>query len=391
MSNTRSIKAVIGANFGDEGKGLMTDYFCSKVDKNNKVLNIVFNDRKGIGNTVVRGNIEHTFKHFGSGSFNSNVETYLADKFIINPIEFNKEMKRLKELGINAKVYVSRNCAVALPCDIMLNQFLNQHKSRKNGTCKEVIEVNETIVRNTKYKKETIGSIVNDLENFKSTLIDINNNYTEYRIEQLGLVLSDVEMEIITNKCVLTSYIAHFEDMLNHITIVDNSILNNYNNIVFEGSQGLLLNYGKDGKIGDSSTGLKSIMYILKDLDNYDLEVCYVTRPYFIRRGSEIFKDSCSKRDIGKSDIESENDFKYGYFDIEEVRKAIKDDITNSDKIKAEIGLSVTHLNNTNNKIILGSNNRIALAKLEKLLGIKVNYVSYTKEAKDIKIYNERG
>lgn len=387
MSNTRSIKAVIGANFGDEGKGLMTDYFCSQVDKNNKVLNIVFNDRKGIGNTVVRGNIEHTFNHFGSGSFNSNVETYLADKFIINPIEFNKEMKRLKELGINAKVYVSRNCAVALPCDIMLNQFLNQHKSIKNGTCKEVIEVNETIVRNTKYKKETIGSIVNDLENFKSTLIDINNNYTEYRIEQLGLVLSDVEMEIITNKCVLTSYIEHFEDMLNHITIVDNSILNNYNNIVFEGSQGLLLNYGKDGKIGDSSTGLKSIMHILKDLDNYDLEVCYVTRPYFTRRGSEIFKDSCSNLDIGKS----EHGFKYWYFDIEEVRKAIKDDITNLDKIKAEIGLSVTHLNNTNNKIILGSNNRIALAKLEKLLGIKVNYVSYTQEAKDIKIYNERG
>lgn len=27
----KNIKVVIGGNFGDEGKGLMTDYFCSQV------------------------------------------------------------------------------------------------------------------------------------------------------------------------------------------------------------------------------------------------------------------------------------------------------------------------------------------------------------------------
>ena len=27
----KEIKVVIGANFGDEGKGLMTDYFCGRL------------------------------------------------------------------------------------------------------------------------------------------------------------------------------------------------------------------------------------------------------------------------------------------------------------------------------------------------------------------------
>ena len=36
----KDIRVVIGANFGDEGKGLMTDYFCSHFPKNEKVLNV---------------------------------------------------------------------------------------------------------------------------------------------------------------------------------------------------------------------------------------------------------------------------------------------------------------------------------------------------------------
>lgn len=36
----KQVKVVIGANFGDEGKGLMADYFCSKLSKNGSVLNI---------------------------------------------------------------------------------------------------------------------------------------------------------------------------------------------------------------------------------------------------------------------------------------------------------------------------------------------------------------
>ena len=59
------IDIVIGANFGDEGKGLMTDYFCSNFDKSEKVLNIRFNGTCQAGHTVVKRDKRHIFSHFG--------------------------------------------------------------------------------------------------------------------------------------------------------------------------------------------------------------------------------------------------------------------------------------------------------------------------------------
>ena len=49
----KQIKVVIGANFGDEGKGLITDYFCKRLSENGSVLNIRFNGGAQAGHTVV--------------------------------------------------------------------------------------------------------------------------------------------------------------------------------------------------------------------------------------------------------------------------------------------------------------------------------------------------
>ena len=63
----KNIKVVIGANFGDEGKGLMTDYFASK---SNKSLVVRFNGGGQAGHTVTtKDGRRHVFHHFGSGIF----------------------------------------------------------------------------------------------------------------------------------------------------------------------------------------------------------------------------------------------------------------------------------------------------------------------------------
>ena len=48
----KTIKVIIGANFGDEGKGLMTDYFCKQEPKKD-ILNIRFCGGAQAGHTVV--------------------------------------------------------------------------------------------------------------------------------------------------------------------------------------------------------------------------------------------------------------------------------------------------------------------------------------------------
>ena len=60
------VKIVIGANFGDEGKGLMTDYFCHQSAlRGEKCLVVLHNGGAQRGETVVTpaGNRD-VFPHF---------------------------------------------------------------------------------------------------------------------------------------------------------------------------------------------------------------------------------------------------------------------------------------------------------------------------------------
>ena len=87
----KQIKVVIGANFGDEGKGLMTDYFCKRLSESGSVLNIRFNGGAQAGHTVVVPTLgqqkRHVFSHFGAGSFVNGTDTYLSGNFILNPMK----------------------------------------------------------------------------------------------------------------------------------------------------------------------------------------------------------------------------------------------------------------------------------------------------------------
>ena len=94
MSN---VKVIIGANYGDEGKGLMTDYFAAEAKRKEEFCLVVMgNGGAQRGHTVsTPEGIRHVFHHFGSGTF-SGVRTYFPEYFIVNPMVFKKEFTELK-------------------------------------------------------------------------------------------------------------------------------------------------------------------------------------------------------------------------------------------------------------------------------------------------------
>lgn len=107
----KDIKIVIGGNMGDEGKGLMADYFSQKPNS----IVVCSNGGAQRGHTVVTSTgIRHVFHHFGSGTFNG-ASTYLSEDFICNPIIFRQEYNELKHLGYYPKIYINQNCMVTTP------------------------------------------------------------------------------------------------------------------------------------------------------------------------------------------------------------------------------------------------------------------------------------
>ena len=365
--NSHLVKIVIGSNYGDEGKGLMTDYFCNKNKKYGQVLNICSNGGAQRGHTVeTLDGKRHVFHHFGSGTFTGAV-TYLSNQYIINPIIFCQEYFELAEMGYRPVVYVSPKCRITTPYDIWLNRLKEINRGdKRHGSCG--LGIWETIKRNnTEYKFNICDCNAEpNLRNKIQEFLDINKDYFLKQATKNNL---EIDNDILNNPNFLSHYIDDFCYMMNHITISDVSeIIQNYPSIVIENAQGLLL----DGNIKSvhttpTQTGICNIFDSLQNIDFSKLavEACYVTRPYLTRHGAGEFPTECDVNqishtvDISKNDLTNlPNDFqgkiRYGKINLHKLSERIKSDMQKAYKIYPEsvnswvISSAVTHLNETN-------------------------------------------
>jgi len=380
----KTIKAIIGSSWGDEGKGMVTDYFCSQFSPLEPILNIRFSGGAQAGHTVVTpGGFRHVFSHFGAGSFNKNVDTYLAKDFIVNPILFWKEYDGLAKKGVSPKVYIHPQCKATLPLDMMVNQMVERHRGKdRHGSCG--IGINETLVRNKSLKIDNVVSNAG-INFFLDDFMDmVRADYSFRRLKELGVKNATIQdMELINNKTIQQNYIQQFNDMLSHCEVVGDEIMDKYNNWVFEGSQGLLLDKNNKSFFPNLTPGNTGVENILPYLSSGDTEVCYVTRSYFTRHGAGAFPTECPKENIAGNLIDLTNhynefqgDFRYGYFDKGLFCDAVKRDAKKANG--AKFSLAVTHLDKTGDKIVDGSKDGISVGSLFADVGIFAKaYKSY--------------
>ena len=130
IGNKMKARIVIGANYGDEGKGTVTANLTNdSVINNEKVLNILTNGGAQRGHSIIKNtgedvNVFHTFQHFGSGTYHG-ADTYYSCYFILNPMQFVKEYN---ELLIKPKnIYRDYNCRWSTPYDSFANLIEEQH------------------------------------------------------------------------------------------------------------------------------------------------------------------------------------------------------------------------------------------------------------------------
>ena len=71
---------VVGLNYGDEGKGSIVDFLTPEFNANTIVR---FNGGSQAAHNVKYKGKAHCFSQFGSGTFHSNVKTYLSSLLIL--------------------------------------------------------------------------------------------------------------------------------------------------------------------------------------------------------------------------------------------------------------------------------------------------------------------
>ncbi len=163
------IKAVVGLNWGDEGKGRMVDYFAAQAD-----CVIRYQGGDNAGHTVVNARGKFAFHNVPSGICYDNVLNIIASGSVINPESFCKEITDLKAHGLNIdkNILISDRAILILPFHPLLDRLEDRRlKDKRYGSTmsgiapvygdkylKKGIQVGELL--HPKYLKEHLTEVV---------------------------------------------------------------------------------------------------------------------------------------------------------------------------------------------------------------------------------------
>jgi adenylosuccinate synthase len=239
---------VIGAQWGDEGKGKMTDFFAEKAD-----IVVRFQGGNNAGHTVEVGDYQYKLHLIPSGILYEDKLNVLGNGVVIDPKAFFEEINCLEGMGIKVtpeKLIVSDRAHVVMPYHKLLDSLKESSRGNKDiGTTQKGIGPCYTD------KIERGGIRICDLLNpqvFKEKL--------EENIKNKNEILTDIYNEDTLNFDKIYTEYTEYADKLTPF-VQDTSVrifdeLKAGKRVLFEGAQGMLLDidYGTYPYVTSSNT-----------------------------------------------------------------------------------------------------------------------------------------
>ena len=260
--------AVIGTQFGNEGKGKVVHTLASSFP--GKFINVVrYNGGVFSGHTVqLENGVKHVFSHFGSGTL-AGANTILSRQFVCNPLVFRKEREELlaKKIAV-PHPRVDQNCLLTTVYDMIFKSEIGKSPSG---------------YQNTKYR--TIYYTLRVGNTAKKGLLHTKRWYEERFPHEISQ-FSELNKELWHSEKTVNKQVEDI-DYFNTFTIQipdDNHI--DCDVVIYEGSQGLYFDddYGsRDESI--EGVGHKGIYNLLNrsTTSRISMKTYYVSRPYLYR------------------------------------------------------------------------------------------------------------
>lgn len=159
------VKAIVGANWGDEGKGKITDMFAEKAD-----IVIRFQGGANAGHTIINDRGRFAFHLMPSGVCYDHTTCIIGNGVALDIQKFCKELGDVKKAGLNPKLLVSERAQILMPYHILFDEY-EEERLGKNafGSTKSGIAP----FFSDKYAK--IGIQVNELFDDESLKAKLHN------------------------------------------------------------------------------------------------------------------------------------------------------------------------------------------------------------------------
>ena len=223
--------AVVGSQWGDEGKGKITDFLSKEA-----AYAVRSNGGNNAGHTIEIDDQTFKMRLIPSGIFASAKGAVIGNGVVINPEVLLGEVKSLEESGIDtSKLKISNRAHIIMPYHILQDEYQEEAKgANKIGTTKNGI--------GPAYmdKASRIGIRVCDLlekdtfeEKLRANLKEKNELFTKVYGKD-ALKFDDI----------FDQYYEYGQKMKKYVTdtsVLVNDALDNNEKVLFEGAQGIML------------------------------------------------------------------------------------------------------------------------------------------------------
>ena len=294
--------AVIGKNFGDEGKGLVTASLCSCASR---PLIVRHNGGAQAGHTVENVQTGKRFVHhqIGSGA-EYGASTLLAESFHPDLFQLGKEATAFRGIfGFLPALFAEPEATITIIDDVLVNMALETERgANRHGSCGMGIQA--CCDRNAAGCAVTIKDISgSDIEQVVSRLRQIRKEYVLPAVRSLNIRETNPYLVMLQDDTVLINYAVEIcaASRLLTITGAGRDWLSQFDSLLFETGQGLLLDMDYleyAPHLTSSKTGVAESLCFLSKRDMTLDQALYVTRPYVTRHGVGPLPLACDMNEL---------------------------------------------------------------------------------------------
>ncbi|MBT4120459.1 MAG: adenylosuccinate synthase [Candidatus Magasanikbacteria bacterium] len=227
----KQITVIVGTQWGDEGKGKITDFFAREMD-----YVVRFQGGNNAGHTIIVDDKTYKLHLTPSGVINPNVTNIIGNGVVVDPKVLLKEIHGLKQQGINPQLLVSQRAHVIMPYHIAMDECLTGHQGKlAAGSTKRGIA---PVFADKAYRHGIRMGDLLEPKIFKEKL-EKSYNFNKRIIEKVFELKFDREFETIYHE-----YLGYGEKLKKNIYDTELELFNAFKfgqKILFEGAQGMSL------------------------------------------------------------------------------------------------------------------------------------------------------
>jgi len=209
--NGSKVTVVVGAQWGDEGKGKITDYFARQAD-----YVVRYHGGNNAGHTVIVDGSEYKLHLIPSGVLYDHPVSVIGNGVVIDPKALLKEIDYLNNKDIKPQLHISDRAHVIMPYHKQMDAALTNHQGKlaagstmrgiapvyadkmfRHGI--RIIDLVDPDILNEKLKKayQFNSNLINAISDqvIKEDEKSIFNEYIEYG-KQLSPYIKDVSLEL---------------------------------------------------------------------------------------------------------------------------------------------------------------------------------------------------